>query len=285
MHRRPLKTVPAALLVSTLTWPATVHAQSIFGPIEDIYDSIAEGLFEAWPDEFESGEMKATLGVGTAYTPRYQGGDRYKVSVVPLLRVAYEDFATLQNTRLRINLLQYENITVGPTIRYAFGRSASNDPVLEGWGKIGDTVELGVFLRYTINKLHITLEYREGLSNGRGAITHLTFAHGLYQDERTRVLATASTSWGSGEKLQTTFGITPQQADRAVMDLPAYNAGSGIYEVSSLLGAEYALTGNWFAGAVLGYTRLLADAADSPIVSELGSANQFTLGTGLLYRF
>src|SRR3546814_6165484 len=62
------------------------------------------------------------------------------------------------------------------------------------------------------------------------------------------------------------FGIDAGEA--MASGLPFYRAGSGFKDVSGVLTASYRLDAHWSLGATGGVTRLLGDAADSPLRSE-----------------
>lgn len=257
----------------------------MFDPIENVYDLIAQGFEDAWPAEFVPEGFQADVGVGAALLPEYRGSDNYRTFAIPLVRITYEDFAALRNTKLTVNLLRYGKLRAGVLAKYLFGRRESRDPVLASLENIGDTIEVGAFARYDFERMIVTVEAREGISHGQGLTVRLNVAHGLYRTEKFRLGAAASAVWGSNERVETNFGVTEAEAAAALVPLRPFDADGGIYEVNAFLGGEYALNAHWRLGAVLGYTRLLADAADSPIVADYGSPNLLTAGLGLLYRF
>jgi len=49
--------------------------------------------------------------------------------------------------------------------------------------------------------------------------------------------------------------------------------------------ADYAITSDWSGFATIRYKQLLGDAADSPIVADLGSRDQASASVGIKYRF
>ena len=55
--------------------------------------------------------------------------------------------------------------------------------------------------------------------------------------------------------------------------------------VGALASAEYRWSKRWSVVADARYDRLLGEAADSPIVRDLGSRNQFSAALGLKYSF
>jgi MipA family protein len=78
------------------------------------------------------------------------------------------------------------------------------------------------------------------------------------------------------------FGVTP--AASAASGLAAFDTGSGLKDVGLTLIGNYEVTETWSVTGIAGYTRLLGDAAASPIVSERGSPNQLFGGLGISYK-
>jgi outer membrane scaffolding protein for murein synthesis (MipA/OmpV family) len=68
----------------------------------------------------------------------------------------------------------------------------------------------------------------------------------------------------------------------ALLDPAGYNAEAGIKDVYIGLNADVPLNDRWNLKVIGQYSRLIGDAADSPIVE---SENQFFGGLGLTYRF
>src|SRR3546814_6838519 len=77
------------------------------------------------------------------------------------------------------------------------------------------------------------------------------------------VIPTVGTSWANGKHMNRYFGIDAGEA--LASGLPLYRAGSGFKDVSGLVTASYRLDAHWSLGATGGVTRLLGDAADSPL--------------------
>ena len=48
---------------------------------------------------------------------------------------------------------------------------------------------------------------------------------------------------------------------------------------------SWSLIESWSPTGIAGYTRMLGDAADSPIVDDAGDANQFRAGVLVNYTF
>lgn len=76
------------------------------------------------------------------------------------------------------------------------------------------------------------------------------------------------------------FGIDNGQAAAS-----GFNADSGFRDVGVTISLNVRLTDRWAFIGEVGYSLLLSDAADSPIVDDLGSPDQWQLITNLGYRF
>ncbi len=273
-----------ALLSFSLLTPLVAHAGT-GTPVENIYGLIARGFEDAWPAEYTARGLKAEVGVSVGVAPEYQGAKSYRMFTIPLLRLTYRDAVALHNTKLTVNLLRFDRLRVGVVAKYLFGRRQSSNPVLAGLDKVKDTIEVGGFVRYDVKHLVITADVRDSISRDQGLSAQLTLAQGLYKSKKLRLGIAASAIWGSRERLQTNFGVTEAEAAAAPVGLRPFHADSGLYQVNLFLGGEYLLDDHWRLGATIGYTRLLADAAESPIVADYGSPNMATVGVGLLYRF
>ena len=67
--------------------------------------------------------------------------------------------------------------------------------------------------------------------------------------------------------------------------LPVYNATGGLYSYGAGTQLEYFFNPTWSAHAFAEYERLTDSVADSPLVTQRGSPNQFTFGLGATYSF
>jgi outer membrane protein len=76
------------------------------------------------------------------------------------------------------------------------------------------------------------------------------------------------------------FGI--DAADAAASGLDEFNADEGFKDVNLL---SYRFLERWSLAVIGTYARLLGDAEDSPVVDDVGDANQFFGGALINYRF
>ena len=83
--------------------------------------------------------------------------------------------------------------------------------------------------------------------------------------------------------MKTYFGVTAPQASASGFN--EFNANGGIRDAGIGTGIIYPFNRYWSLVTIANYTRLLNDAAKSPLVENAGSKNQFWLGFGAAYRF
>lgn len=93
----------------------------------------------------------------------------------------------------------------------------------------------------------------------------------------------ASLTYGSGDYMDTYFGVS--SGDSARSGLNQFNADSGLRDFRVPVMAIFSFNEHWHASGGVIYSRLLGDAADSPIVDNRGSKNQLFAGVGLAYAW
>ena len=90
-------------------------------------------------------------------------------------------------------------------------------------------------------------------------------------------------TWANSDHMQTYFGIDSRQAANSVYQI--YDADSGVQDIGYSITTKYRLTNHINLMVSGKYDNLLSDAADSPLVDQEGSDHQFSILTGVTYRF
>ena len=93
----------------------------------------------------------------------------------------------------------------------------------------------------------------------------------------------AGLTWSSSSFMQQRFGVTTGAA--AASGLPTYTAGAGVRQVYAWPAVVWRFSPRWFAAGGAFYQRITGDAADSPIITQRGDRNQWTVGAGLAYAW
>jgi outer membrane scaffolding protein for murein synthesis (MipA/OmpV family) len=127
------------------------------------------------------------------------------------------------------------------------------------------------------------ISFAHDVNEGHGGFlvdTSLSFIRPL-TDSLKGVLS-VSTSYASGRYMDAFFEVSA--SDSVASGLAPFSASSGFKDVGLTAVLTYAFTDSWSASFIGNYTRLVGDAADSPVVKQAGSPNQFFSGVTINYR-
>jgi outer membrane scaffolding protein for murein synthesis (MipA/OmpV family) len=256
----------------------------------------------------EADHNSLTIGVGAAVVPTYEGSDDYRVLPVPQLRgkVADRSFWT-RGPSLYFDALpdtdsEGWDVELGPVVGARFDRSsrkAINDAQVEALGKRDVAVEVGGFVGF--GKTGVITSAYDNLSARVAVTKDVAGAHDSIivtpQIEYFTPLSTKSfvglglSADYVGKKFgRYYFDVTP--AGSAASGLPVYSrAGdkAGFRRMTASLAGGYSLSGDlrrgWALFGVVAYSRMLGRYADSPIVADAGSPNQWIGALGVGYTF
>ncbi len=233
----------------------------------------------------------AGLGVG-AY-PDYFGSSDYDLGAAPIGRLSLGGtrFVRLMVNEIRVNVLDHPNWQLGPVGLWRFGREDVENPVVDRVHHIDDSLSLGLFGAYLWRDPR---ELRRMAGAGAWALGDVSDVYngwtaGLnaYATQPVAPMITlsggAAFTYGSGNYMDEYFGVTP--ADSLASGLPVYVPGSGVRDLRGWAVAILHLSKQWHIGAGAMYSRLVGEAADSPIVSQEGSKSQWVYGAGALYAW
>lgn len=92
-----------------------------------------------------------------------------------------------------------------------------------------------------------------------------------------------SVTWGNKDWNQVLFGVNASDASRS--GLRRYQTDGDFLAGSMNARLSYLLTPRFSVSAVTRYSRLTGDAADSPIVADVGDADQWHGSLAVNYRF
>ncbi len=253
----------------------------------DVFDSavsvISQGFDYIWPDDVDLEDFSLRLGVGMGVAPDYEGSDNYRFRVLPLIDLRYKDIVALQGTRLRLNLLRESIVSAGPLVAYEFGRDEDRNSALEGLGDVDGTFEVGAFIEARNKDFLVHIDFRQALKSGHGRILKIEAGRGLYEEGAFTLALGGQLNWKSRKYAQTYFGVTDTQSTAS--GLPVFSPDNGFFAAGVNLLSRYKINDHWMLHGITGYSRILGDAADSPLVKMRGSANQFLAGIGVLYHF
>jgi outer membrane protein len=244
----------------------------------------------------QASARELTLGAGAAYLPDHEGSDDYRF--IPLAYLKYEsEWITIRSSQLGLeaDLIPSKAIEAGPIVRYDFGRDSDvDDPVVGLLPKVDESFELGAFVGggLPLEVLGVDspaiivgrLSFIHGLDGGHeGAVLEGSLGLLTPLSDRLTIIASATASYMSENYADSYFGVSA--AGSAASGLPQFDADQGFKDVGLSMIATYEWTEEIGSVLIGNYSRLIDDAADSPIVSQRGSEDQFFLGLGLTYTF
>jgi outer membrane scaffolding protein for murein synthesis (MipA/OmpV family) len=226
------------------------------------------------------------IGGGLQIDPKYPGADSYRLN--PWVTGSIRRFGTPlpfeapDDGHGFVLLPRTSKINFGPDVRFVNERD--EDDVGAAVGRVGLTVEAGAFVEaYPLDFFRLRAAGRLGIGGHKGLVGDLA-ADFIIRDRDTHIFSIGPRlRWGDNTFHDAYFGITPTIA--ANTGLPAFNPDGDFFAIGVMAGYTQMLSRHWGLQAFAGYDRLRGDAADSPIVRNFGSRDQFRAGAAIFYTF
>ena len=233
-----------------------------------------------------------TLGAGAGAAPDYEGSDEY--AFVPLwnLRAGnlYHPSTYVQviGPRLRSNFLPSDHWRLGLSGQFIKERDDVENEQVDELEKVDPSAMLGVLAGYDFfadPRQHLTLEVdvRQDVANDNGFLASIRGLYGRPLTESWRFDAVVGSTWADEDYMSSYFEIDAADAARSGLD--QFGADEGFKDVGFGGSVTYRLFERFSVSALASYARLIEDAADSPVVDDVGDENQFFGGAMVNYRF
>ncbi|MCV0396288.1 MAG: MipA/OmpV family protein [Rhizobiaceae bacterium] len=256
--------------------------------------SASEALPTYQEDVFSEDRWGVEVGGFAGFMPAYEGSDEFRFVGYPLIIPKYYgpnhgpkvapwvEFKGIDD--VRITALRLGGLDIGAAGGYTFGRDENLSARLRGLDEVDGGINVGGFAAYRFDPFYVDVAYLTQVTGDTDTGHTIRFGAGVEQDldERATVSAYLNGSYASEGYMDAYFSVTPAQAAASAAGLGVFDAGAGFKDVGVDLGFDYRLSERMTLKTKAGYSRLLNDAADSPITS---SRNQFTGGLGLTYTF
>lgn len=234
----------------------------------------------------EADEPKRTrVGLGLQLVPQFPGSEN--VSLRPLIDISRAkgteefDFEAPDDS-FGFEVLNSGNLVLGPAINLEGSRKASD--VGANLPKVGFTIEVGAFAQYAISEsFRLRSEVRKGIGGHRGWIGNIGADFVKRDGDKWLFSVGPRVTLSNSKYQQAYFGVSPSVSQ--ISGLPAYQADGGVTAVGVASGYLRQFSPRWGISTYAKYDRLVGDAAQSPIVRQLGSRNQLHGGIGLTYTF
>ncbi len=226
---------------------------------------------------------------GAAVLPDYSGSDDYRVIPFGAFRYEFDAF-TLRSDGpgLAADLYERGPVTAGVFARWSGGRDDVEDAVVALLPDVDSSIITGGFVDIEVAEDiftgfdSVTLGARAGF-DALGEFSGLNWsvsASYLTALSRTSFFGlSASVSGASDDYADTLFSV--DGAGAAASGLPVYLAEGGVRDVGLTALLTVGIGGDWSVTGIAGYSRLVGDFADSPLVAIRGDENQTLVGLTL----
>lgn len=257
------------------------------------------------PDDLKIGGDRISVGVGVASTPSYIGSDSSTITPTAAVQgqIAGVSFNT-QGTALYVDAIPSSGkpgwkLELGPLAALRLDRTGKlNDTAVRALGRLDKAVELGgsIGIQRTgvitspYDTLSLSLSYQHDVAGAHGSyIASPEIDYDTPLSEHAFVSLSASADYVGAGFGRYYYGV--DEAGSLASGLPVYDgagkAGWKDWNLSTM--AVHSISGNLLHGVGVfvtgGYQRLLGAYRRSPIVADVGSANQWSGAVGVEYTF
>ena len=225
--------------------------------------------------------------VGAGAEPDYMGSNDYRFAPSGSVSFARKGEGPgawgAPDDGFSVGLVGGKALSAGLVGRWRSGRGDDDD--LQGFNKIDGAVEAGGFVNWWLaDWLRVRGEVRHAIGGYDGWTVDLG-ADAVIRTGPWVLSAGPRLSWADDAFTRTYFGVTPTEAARSPFDIQPFAAEGSFWSPGVVTSAEYRISRFWSVTAVGQYRRLTGDAADSPLVADLGSKDQFSASLSVTYRF
>lgn len=250
-------------------------------------------VFAVIATPFNAKAVDYTIGLGAGVAPDYEGSEDYEA--VPLWNLKAKDlyhpetYVQVFGPQLRSNFLPDENLRLGLAGQYVKKRDDVENDAVDRLRSTDDGVMLGALLGYDFKLsadrvIGIEFEPRWDVQDNIGGLfTGRATYKAPFGGGKWFFTTTAETTYASGAYMSEFFSIN--NADSARSGLRTYDADADFKDVAFGATLTYRFTESWNVTGLATYTRLLGDAADSPVVDDEGNENQFFGGLNVNFSF
>lgn len=268
--------MPLALVASVCLMTGTAAAQSEDADNEKTRASKSSQSASAEDDW----QVMAGLGVGIA--PEYRGADSYAAIPLPYFSVSKGRFFADILRGIGWKVIQTENWTLAPTISYARGRD--NEGAISAFDDVSDSAMAGVLLNWQSGHWELDSDLATPVTGDLEGWRLRSYVR--YRARITERLSYAigpGATWADSDWNDSLYGVSAADAARSGLD--AYRADDSHFRTSLNGRLSYYLTRKLNVSLIARYSRLYGDAADSPIVKDVGDANQLFGSVLATYKF
>lgn len=218
------------------------------------------------------------------YAPTYEGGKHYTEFPGGSLAITKPwefDAFSPPDDAASFGLLNTKRFQFGAA--FSVRENRGDDDELAGMRNIGWAFMGGGFMNvWPTHYMRIHVEGLKGLTAESGIVVNtgldlVAHPHGWNLSIGPRY------SWGDQRFNNTYFGVAPSEAAASPYVHTPFTPGAGSHYAGVEAMAEYKWRPRWRLTFNASYDRIMARDAESPLVRQLGTPNQFGVGAGLRF--
>jgi MipA family protein len=237
--------------------------------------------------DWMSGQWSLTVGGAGYVAPEYEGADSYHITGMPLISIgrtgSQARFYSL-NDSASIAIVDTGVIRFGPAAAILLPRDESDSDDLRGLGDVPWGLEVGGFLDvYPTDWMRVRTEVKAGIHAFTGVVADVALDAFTDITPTVRISGGPRLSLASQGYFDAYYGVTPSES--IASGLAVYDPDGGLRSAGVGGAIAWKATDKVETTLFAEYRRLLGPAADSSLVEERGSENQFTIGVAATYRF
>lgn len=236
---------------------------------------------------FWSGNWSLTLG-GSGYSgPSYEGDSKNEFKFAPIFsigRTGSEARFSSRNDNPSFGLISAGPFNAGIVGKIIWQRDGSTSDDLKGMKRVKLGGEAGLFAElYPVDWMRARVEVRHGIRSHQGVVADI--AVDAFHDVTPTVRLSAGPRMfvASKDYYEAFYGVDEIRAP--LTGLKPYNPKGGVGSYGAGGAVTWKTTDTITTSLFGEYDRLTGPSADSSLVKQRGSKNQFTVGVSGSYRF
>lgn len=219
---------------------------------------------------------------GVDTTPEYFGSANNEVFYDFAIRPAYVRLGKLEFGNPAPPHAKY-GFRIKPAFRIVDGRDPLDYPELSGTYDLPPSIEIGVGLAYSQRKFEVYADARYGLFGHETWVGEIGGDYYMYPTDSLKLWIGPRFTMGTNAYVDKWYGIDALEAQFSAF--PQYDPSPGLVRVGVEMGATFDLHEKWDFEGALTYERFVGGAADSPIITQVGSEEQLSARIGFVRRF
>ena len=144
--------------------------------------------------------------------------------------------------------------------------------------------EAGAFIGFTSGNWSGDIPFATDVSSEHdGSLLYFNGGYRIPVNDKFDMKLGAHVTWADDDYMDTYVGVS--NSDSARSGLNRYSASSGIKDAGVSVTGFYRFNQTWGVAGLVGYTQMLNDAEDSPLVNDVGDESQTKAVVAVTYTF